>query len=149
MFDEAAAHYVADRIFLEMSNEELAILMRLQALALDYVKRRLNGAVPPALSLKKAEERLSNLGHRLEHEAQQPRKEAFVEGDCVVFLAHRGNPIAVGPEARTDYEFMRAPSTVAFILKMKQALDNIHEGYRHMWMLNDEPPVKIQPAAPM
>ena len=149
MFDEAAAHYAADRIFLELSNEELAILMKLQAMALDYVKRRLNGAVLPVLALEKAEERLSNLGYRLEHEAQQPRKEAFVEGDCVVFLAHRGNPMAIGPEARIDYELMRAPSTVAFIFKMKQALDNIHEGYRHIWMLNDEPPVKMQPAAPM
>lgn len=149
MPDEAAAHYVADHIELELSNEELAILIKLQALALDYVQRRLNRVVPPAPILERTEERLSNLGYRLEHAAKQIQWQTFVEGDCIVFLAHRGNPMAVGPMSRADYEFMRAPSTVDFILKMKQALDNIHEGYRHIWMLNDEPPVKIQPNLPV
>ena len=145
MPEEAAAHYAADCIDIELSNEELSILKKLQVLALDYVKRRLTVAFPPALILKSVKEKLENLEYRLEHTANQEQKQTFVEGDCIVFLAHRGNPLAVGPEASTNYEFMRTPSTVSFILKMKQALDTIHEGNRHIWMLNDLPPVRIPP----
>jgi hypothetical protein len=146
MLEESATYYAADRIDLELSDEEFAVLTRLQELAVDYVKRRLNAAPLSARVVEIAEGKLENLGYRLEHVAEQEQKSTFVEGDCVVFLAHRGNLMGVdSPKTRADYEFMHDPFTVGFILKMKQALDKVHEGYRHSWMLNDLPPVITPP----